>query len=622
MTIRRISKGIALALFSSLYFVVEGLDVGQDEKSQPNRVFTKCGFSSTTQFRTWFVGPTISTDSPVLFPENNEQLSDIVSTAHSKGCKVRVRGAGHSHDGLIMQKLDSFESDVVIVHLMNYKPDDAWNNILDEDKPTIRVSAGASTLRLHAFIRPKGYLLESMTAAPWFSVGGAYMNPSVHGSIFNASRYNAQVNGFQVMNATGHLNEYFDEEDVKMLRGSMGLLGIVTAMEIRLRRDIGLKMSREFLKVDRDGGEDAIRPFFARQVQHDGAEWFYFYEQDIIESFNLDWEGNPDFDYASTASWYDNTLPTMDDVALEGAASNMPYWFETMLNAAATLNKGLSRTVSILARQLSIYWWERTTVWPNDGFLGPLHNFPNFRLISYNVKCESDCVDELAGIMIATRRYLKEIISRRSSSWYPNLPIEFRLFTVREDELLLENLSPGRYLAYENFDLTLRRNVHYSKFHKELQDMWRSMYPGGGVHVGKEFGFGHVEGIGSEDDLYPFQDDAILDSVYSQPTRDAFIAKMNELDPSGTFSAGSTMRLLGLTTNKFTPRELTGGTCVEFGHVECFSGCCMPGEGVCVPSNKKVGDECRQDCECEVDTSGNPCRLATGDRGRRCRDGE
>jgi FAD/FMN-containing dehydrogenase len=167
----------------------------------------KCEFSSPESFNTWFKDT--STGSPVLFPKTIDELRSILSEAGRKGCKLRVRGAGHSRDGIVMQKMDSLRHDTVVVHLKDLEfPEEykSWNNgSINETSPSVKISAGASLIELNQIIRPAGYLLPSSTAGRLFSVGGAFLNPSVHGSIFDEGRLTTFVLSVLYIDGNGTL---------------------------------------------------------------------------------------------------------------------------------------------------------------------------------------------------------------------------------------------------------------------------------------------------------------------------------------------------------------------------------------------------------------------------------
>ena len=230
-------------------------------------------------------------------------------------------------------------------------------------------------------------------------------------------------------------------------------------------------------------------------------------------------------------------------------------------------------------------------------------------------------------IFEATRSFLQEVLADKHATWYPVFPLQWRMFQVGQDEMVLEHLSQGAYLSIEVVAAGADENDSgsYSTYFRRLEDMWRDMYPLGGIHHGKPYGYGSIPGIGDPKvNLFPFQDDDIVESIYSETVRANFIQKMQEYDPSGTFRAGSGLRMLGLTDKKYTPKQFVGDSCELFQDGQCISGCCQSSvflDDQCIPARqKKTGESCNADCECMVDTSGDPCRWEWTSWDQRCRD--
>jgi len=227
-------------------------------------------------------------------------------------------------------------------------------------------------------------------------------------------------------------------------------------------------------------------------------------------------------------------------------------------------------------------------------------------LIHLFIPCGTDCVDETVDLFKQSRDFAKDIVDS-NSDWYPTLPLDWRVITVQPDEMLLDNLSPGKWLSWEYFTLFVDGDTTDTKYLKQLEDMWRSSYPGAQVHLGKAYGFGTVEGVGDKDEEFPFQDDSILDNVFTPAVKQEFKSKMDQYDPSETFRAGSVLRLLEETDSKYTPKQFLGHTCEAYEDAECLSGCCdykFLATDVCVRSDKPKNERCERDCEC----GSNNCR--------------
>jgi hypothetical protein len=573
-------------------------------------VYEACGFTSDVRFATWF--GTLYTNSPVLFPKTDAELAAIVTTAADSGCKVRVRGAGHSEDGLVMQKQDE---NVVVVHLKDYVPDDpAWHGVIDAETPSIKIRTGASLLELISVIRPQGYLLRSFTAGAIFSVGGVYMNPAVCGPIFSESRLASHVLSFRVMGPDGAIKVYSDPNDVKTFTGSMGLLGIVTAAEISIRKDTGMKMSRDSFEIGGNYNRPATRAFFQKYLTEcDGTHFFYYVQQDTLDAFNYYFDGaDEQFDAASTETYYEAALAAEPDLAYTGGVYRSRPALQSLSYAAgaaaASILPGNKFTARILEWEISSALretFDAVSQLPVHGFFFK-GGIPNYELMTYNIPCsDATCLEEMVKFFEVTRDFFIDL----GRTWNQYLPVEWRIFQVAPDEMLLENLEPNRsFMNVEVWTIRLEDRYDFSRYFAALQTMWQTQFPGGGVHIAKQYAFGPVEGVGQQGDVFPFQDDEALDSVFSEQTKSDFVAAMDLHDPDGVFRAGSVCRLLGLTDKKYTPKQFDGDKCKS--DAGCFSGCCDL--ALCAATGKGAGESCSANCECADE--GSTCKRSLSSR--------
>ena len=91
---------------------------------------------------------------------------------------------------------------------------------------------------------------------------------------------------------------------------------------------------------------------------------------------------------------------------------------------------------------------------------------------------------------------------------------------------------------------------------KQIEDRWRNSFPEASIHHGKQFGYGATkyEGI-NEMSFSPYQNDHILDTVYTEDVKLTFLEKMTKYDPKGVFRAGNALRMLGISELKDAPPE-------------------------------------------------------------------
>jgi len=540
-------------------------------------IFNSCGFSSETNFRTWY--GTLVTQSPVLFPQSEDELSDLVKEVTKRGCRIRVRGAGHSELGIVMMEANEHDGfgGVVTVNLKNLDPHDGWDGIILADNelygPSIKISAGASTTELISIARPKGYLMTTNTAGAIFSVGGLYLNPSTIGAQSqHVGRCAVQVVGLRVLVGDGTYKEFnYTDPELKDFRGSLGLLGIVTGLQIRLRKDTGLLMKRDALTILNNVNsshlnETKVKSFLESKLStgaNDGFELFYHHYEDTIDTFEYYFnDDGPTFDHLSTSAIYQERLEKHPDLAFTGGSRTIfGQALETFSQFFGKPSRGMASGLALLSRREANDQWDTAANSFRDGFWFSPDESLKAAILYISVKCKESpprnvtapiCLDEIYSLLDMTRRISLEIIQDDNSKWYPDLPIDLRLFEVGPDEMLLEHHQTGTYVGFEFHALQRENDQVYTEYLTLIENKWYESFPNSQIHHGKQFGYDIVE-IDDDTTVYsPFQNDAILDAVYSEEVKVAFVEKMNKYDPNGIFRAGSALRMLGLSAVKDT----------------------------------------------------------------------
>lgn len=541
--------------------------------------YTNCGVTSSTNFKSWTTS--FDTDTPVVYPTSDAEINAYVSTAKSKGCKVRVVGTAHSFNGIVHHKT---ERNVLVLSMASYVPPTAWNGVLDTVNARVRMGAGRTFLDLYQLIRPQGYLLPTQTAGLFFSLGGVFMNPSVHGSNMNSDRLAKLVTGLTAVLSDGTSVTITAPAELAKWRGSMGLLGIVTAIEIQLRRDTGLAMSYdEFNSVWTQANVNAFLTNSAKGK--DTAEWFYNPYNDQIQAMTMNFTAAPGFNYASTASYYATLQSQNPTLATTGSVvSEANNFFATVNSWTGTL-LDLGQLLMAIGFSQQKSGWLNNAVNVRDGYFIDPRGIVQFDNAQTFVKCAGDCITDntIWSLLGQTRTLLKNIISTPGAPWYPTLPVEFRIVNVgASGDMLLEHLAPGRWVSFEivNMKDRARELDEQAPTFAQLEFLWNQVGSvGAAAHHGKEWGYGSV---GSLPRPYAFQDATKSNRFYSSATRSSFIAAMNAYDVSQTFRAGDALRLLGLSTIRYEPRvygwENSQGSqtdCDTFGASDCLTGCCF-----------------------------------------------
>lgn len=557
-----------------------------------------------------------------MYPRNDKDLRKIIRIARKNGCRVRPVGTAHSMGGLVAQKT---ETNVVTVNLADFKPPHSWNMVLDESRLLVRMPAGATLLDLYAFIRPKGYLLPSIPSTWIFSLAGVFMTPSVHGGTIEEDRLTTLLTGVRAMLPDGRVVDVTNEKQMRAWRGSMGLLGIATALEIRVRKDNGIKISRQSLSLAPWGRGTVVSAFKKSLIGADAAQWFWDTFNDDVLTIKMDYDGAPGFDFSKTADFYKARQAQYPTLGRSSPVSP----FQQQVEADAMVLTGqfqVERGMKFLAGTI-----DALSQFPRDGFI----LLPDGAFFSDNVEaqvpCPGDCITDgtLYGLMDVTRKYLRKV--QPKAKHFPTGPISIRLITVKnEHSFELNNFRKGRYIMFEaiSFRDTTNQAETNNKYFAELERRWnrftrqnfrlhnrRKGWRGGHrrrqnfYHTGKQWGWGRVRNL---PEPYAFQDDRAASRFFTQHQRRNFLRHARRNDPKGVFSAGELPRLLGISSVKFDPRrtsqEESQGSptfCSTFGNAACLSGCCCRNELLCAGGFQQCtvggltsGKVCKDDCSC------------------------
>jgi len=185
----------------------------------------------TDNFRSW--SSDVTTFTPVFRPINDEELVTIVEKSKKIGCKIRMKGAGHSEGGIVMQRR---EEDIVVISLASHTCDiEGWNDSINPETSTFRIGAGKSWYDVSVLIRPHGFIIKNRLAGKFFSVGGVIAN-NAHGGGRALGFAHDDVVKLLVLTSDGVFKEV-EGEDLKYWRNSAGQLGMIVAVEMSMHSE-------------------------------------------------------------------------------------------------------------------------------------------------------------------------------------------------------------------------------------------------------------------------------------------------------------------------------------------------------------------------------------------------
>lgn len=273
------------------------------------------------------------------------------------------------------------------------------------------------------------------------------MNPSTFGGWFNQTRLASQVLSVRVLHSNVTIRSYAGTS-VLPFRGTMGLLGIITALEICIRRDTGLFMTKQTLDMGITNAPyqpTKVKSFLQNIVtNNDGANFFYMSRIDTLFAHVMKWHENTDYNYTATQSWYDTVRK---DPNKESTYNKV---LQTMIDHTHWRRTGTyGRVVQYASLLLVAKNINDQAIMPNDGYSMFYYLPPNFEQVAYFIKCDTDyCIDEMTTLVDVTRTYLRERCYQNLESQFIDIYLFWRVFSVEENERTFEHLpGPGYYIG-------------------------------------------------------------------------------------------------------------------------------------------------------------------------------
>jgi hypothetical protein len=182
----------------------------------------------------------------LFYPRSCHDLVAIVRQARERGRRVRVAGAGHSTSPLV--PTDDYLVDMVHLNRVT---------AVDRARGRVTLEAGCTIEDVDQVLRENGLAVPSSVVLTSVRYGGVVGTGS-HGSGFCCSTLSDLVEEMTLVTADGEVvrltRETHGEEVMNAARLSLGLLGLVYDMTLRVEPDFNLEVTdqREPLSLMRD----------------------------------------------------------------------------------------------------------------------------------------------------------------------------------------------------------------------------------------------------------------------------------------------------------------------------------------------------------------------------------
>jgi len=263
-------------------------------------------------WETWL--PDITTFTPIFRPATDNELRRIIESSKKYGCTIRMMGARHSWDGMVMQRK---EEDVVVISLASHTTEiEGWLDSIHPESSTFRIGAGKSWYDVSALIRPHGYVLNSRASGAYFSVGGVIAN-MVHGGGRATGFMHDDVVKMLVLISDGSFRE-IEGGELKYWRSSAGQLGMIIAIEMKMHSEAipfvtgynegqptfdlekgGLNMERERTVFPSPTNavdfvqfiSDLTSKIYQTHATYDSAQFFFDYYSNSLNEYRTNFSG-------------------------------------------------------------------------------------------------------------------------------------------------------------------------------------------------------------------------------------------------------------------------------------------------------------------------------------------
>ena len=412
----------------------------------------------------------------IHMPRDEDEVVRIVSSAAGRGEKVRVVGAGHSFTPVAA-------TDGHLVSL------DALSGIrsIDRENGLVTVGAGTRLWRLNEMLAAEGLAMANLGDIAYQSVAGA-ISTSTHGTGQSLTGLAAQVRGMRLVDGHGRVrqtNEVLDPGILDVARVSVGALGVITEVTIKVVESFLLKAEERPMRLDEILGDvDRLR------IENDHFEFFWV----------------PHTDFALTKQNNRTDLPLDPLPKVRG-------WFDKVFmenhafGALCRLGRARPALIPRLAKVVGAAGSRTYVEQSHKVFASP-------RLVRFYEMEHAIPVEAIVPALTDLRR----MIERRGHLL--NFPVEVR-FTAADDIPL--STSFGRQSAYIAVHVFQGMDPH--TFFGDVEDVMRAH--DARPHWGKM----HSREHGELSTLYPRWRD--------------FISMRDRLDPDRTFSNPHMERIFG-----------------------------------------------------------------------------
>ena len=291
----------------------------------------------------------------LLAPKGEEELAHLVRRAAEEGQSVRVVGSGHSSSPLV----ETHGTLVSLEHLRRIE-------VHDVESCEVTIAGGVTLDQAGRALLAQGLAFSNLGDIDSQTVAGA-IGTGTHGTGLQLPTIAAHLVGARLVAGTGEILEVGIEDDpegIQALRVSLGVLGIITALRLRLVPAFQLRKRRWCTGV-----EECALHFDELARAHRHVDFYWYPRSDEVKLRTMDSadEAPSDIPFArlldEQIGWSSQVIPNVRELRFE----EMEY--------AVPLERGLACFAEvrdrIKARWRHLVGWRvlYRTVAPDDTYL-------------------------------------------------------------------------------------------------------------------------------------------------------------------------------------------------------------------------------------------------------------
>lgn len=180
-----------------------------------------------------------------FYPQQLDDLIQIVNFARKRGLKIRVAASGHSWSDLVPT-----DNVLVYVHQLNSVALD----LSDETCPKVVIESGATVKQVNDVLEEHGYALPLNVVLESVRFGGLIATGS-HGSGWDNPTLSDLVHAIEVVTASGEVRKFeagIDSEEVmNAVRLNLGMFGIMFRITMNVQKSWIVHAQDECLPIER-----------------------------------------------------------------------------------------------------------------------------------------------------------------------------------------------------------------------------------------------------------------------------------------------------------------------------------------------------------------------------------